>query len=504
MKSIRVRNLRSLKDTDEIEIKRINILVGTNSSGKSTFLRVFPLLKQSFNKKIKGPILWCGDDDDYVDFGSFEEAVNYGVKDKCIKLTFAADVNLERSYEYRINRRKRKTRELETARLEISIKNSKETGYDYISQIQLIFRNNIVIVNFSEENEIKNVCINNHEIILDYEKKEEVFFSFYYEHPLFDISLYPLRYCAEKNIRQFFELEDDIDDGNRMFENYVLYLYYCRMLKEDIKIKNIEKVKRDIERLDKKDYEKLERWVLLYYLPDYFQVISNYIRTYFRKVYYIAPVRATAERYYRLRNAAVNEVDCRGKNLPVFLNSLSNKNFAQFQNWTKENLGFEVMKTTSEGHVSLKIRRKNQEKSVNLSDTGFGYSQILPIVTQLWYIEEENNLPFKAVDNDIPTTMVIEQPELHLHPGLQAKLIDIIAKVAKQGKVNFIIETHSETMINRIGHIIANGGIKNDDVGITIFEKEAGNNSTLVKKGGYDEEGYSENWPLGFFEPEED
>lgn len=41
MKSIRVRNLRSLKDTDEIEIKRINILVGTNSSGKSTFLRVF-------------------------------------------------------------------------------------------------------------------------------------------------------------------------------------------------------------------------------------------------------------------------------------------------------------------------------------------------------------------------------------------------------------------------------------------------------------------------------
>ena len=156
MKSIRVRNLRSLKDTDEIEIKRINILVGTNSSGKSTFLRVFPLLKQSFNKKIKGPILWCGDDDDYVDFGSFEEAVNYGVKDKCINLTFAADVNLERSYEYRINRRKRKTRELETARLEISIKNSKETGYDYISQIQLIFRNNIVIVNFSEENEKKD------------------------------------------------------------------------------------------------------------------------------------------------------------------------------------------------------------------------------------------------------------------------------------------------------------------------------------------------------------
>ena len=53
MKSIRVKNLRSLKDTKEIGIKKINILVGGNSSGKSTFLRIFPLLKQSFNKKIK-------------------------------------------------------------------------------------------------------------------------------------------------------------------------------------------------------------------------------------------------------------------------------------------------------------------------------------------------------------------------------------------------------------------------------------------------------------------
>ena len=72
MNSIQVKNLRSLTDTGKIDVKKINILVGTNSSGKSTFLRIFPLLKQSFNKKINGPILWCGDDDDYVDFGSFE------------------------------------------------------------------------------------------------------------------------------------------------------------------------------------------------------------------------------------------------------------------------------------------------------------------------------------------------------------------------------------------------------------------------------------------------
>lgn len=50
MDSIRIKNLRSLRDTEKISIKKLNILVGSNSSGKSTFLRVFPLLKQSFNK----------------------------------------------------------------------------------------------------------------------------------------------------------------------------------------------------------------------------------------------------------------------------------------------------------------------------------------------------------------------------------------------------------------------------------------------------------------------
>ena len=83
-------------------------------------------------------------------------------------------------------------------------------------------------------------------------------------------------------------------------------------------------------------------------------------------------------------------------------------------------------------------------------------------------------------------------------------LIDIIAKVASQSNVNFIIETHSETMINRIGHIIENNIIKHEEVGITIFEKEIGDNNTIVKQGGYDADGYLEGWPIGFFEPEEE
>jgi hypothetical protein len=70
---LRVRNLRSLRDTGWIEIRPITILVGKNSSGKSTLARVFPLLKQSAERRKQAPLLWFGR---LVDFGSFSEAVS--------------------------------------------------------------------------------------------------------------------------------------------------------------------------------------------------------------------------------------------------------------------------------------------------------------------------------------------------------------------------------------------------------------------------------------------
>lgn len=57
MKSIRVKNLHCISDTKVIPLKGINLLVGANSSGKSSILRLFPLLKQGLEVKKRGP---CG------------------------------------------------------------------------------------------------------------------------------------------------------------------------------------------------------------------------------------------------------------------------------------------------------------------------------------------------------------------------------------------------------------------------------------------------------------
>ena len=103
MLSIGVQNLRSLYNIDEIEIKPITVLLGKNSAGKSTFLRMFPLLKQSNEERTSEPILWYGD---YVDFGDFEESkcknINKEKKDEdTINFSFRISIS-ERNREYKI------------------------------------------------------------------------------------------------------------------------------------------------------------------------------------------------------------------------------------------------------------------------------------------------------------------------------------------------------------------------------------------------------------------
>ncbi|MBK7918403.1 MAG: AAA family ATPase [Chloroflexi bacterium] len=85
MQEINIQNLRCLEDTGKIELKPITVLLGQNSSGKSTFLRFFPLLRQSAESTTKGPILWYGG---LTDFGSFSAALNRYSMKQVIKFGF--------------------------------------------------------------------------------------------------------------------------------------------------------------------------------------------------------------------------------------------------------------------------------------------------------------------------------------------------------------------------------------------------------------------------------
>lgn len=92
LKSIQIKNLRNIIDSDKVSIKKINLLVGKNSSGKSTFGRIFPLLRQSAEASKQGPILWWGK---LVDFGSYEEALNRESSEKNHYNQFGTSIRTE-------------------------------------------------------------------------------------------------------------------------------------------------------------------------------------------------------------------------------------------------------------------------------------------------------------------------------------------------------------------------------------------------------------------------
>jgi len=524
MKSIRIKNLRSLSDTKDMELKPINILVGANSSGKSTFLRLFPLIKQSLRKKVNGPILWAGDDDDYVDFGSFKETVNNCSDEKEIKFKFKFDMRIDSKNFFYYRRKPYKNNFKNTnVNIEFSLSERQDNNFDYISKIIIKIFNYKILLEFNEEQHVEYLKINNIEhSISENNSKNRIFIGG--EYTLFDVSLSNLQEIAlnkindiiekkkmkpleelDKNLYEIFgmhyitiELESEIQ--NYFFKNIV---GLDTQSEESEELINSDSARQYIEKIAS-DFE-FNELVMMYMTPHIYKYISRYLSQYFRNVYYIAPVRATAERYYRLRNIAVDEVDCRGKNLPIFLNSLKNTEFKNFQKWTEKNLGFIIDKSVKEGHVSLKIKKSETNNTVNLSDSGFGYSQILPIITQLWYITLTNIK--KELINNTPITITIEQPELHLHPALQAKLIDVIVNVMKslEGKknVNFVIETHSKTIIDRLGNLIYKKKIEKNDIAIFIFNKDTENLNTEIECASFDAKGYLENWPIGFFEPEE-
>ena len=105
-------------------------------------------------------------------------------------------------------------------------------------------------------------------------------------------------------------------------------------------------------------------------------------------------------------------------------------------NWLSEIgiLGFESEKNEELYRFSLNASEFSDNK-VNIADVGFGVSQVVPIVIQGLLMGDTESL-------------ILEQPEIHLHPKMQMKLADFILSLALSGK-KVIIETHSEHMINR-------------------------------------------------------
>lgn len=98
METLQLINYRRFKNTGVIHLKPITFLVGANSSGKSSFLKFFPLLKQSLGVNRNGTFLWYSTD---VDFKDFQNTVHNGEGNIRIKFSFPLQ-----NMKYRLYRRR--------------------------------------------------------------------------------------------------------------------------------------------------------------------------------------------------------------------------------------------------------------------------------------------------------------------------------------------------------------------------------------------------------------
>ncbi len=131
----------------------------------------------------------------------------------------------------------------------------------------------------------------------------------------------------------------------------------------------------------------------------------------------------------------------------------------------------------------FQLRFKVRGPTCNITDVGYGVSQILPILVHVL-----NPSIYTAT-----SFFLLQQPEVHLHPRAQAELSSLLAKLAHTGKGSFIVETHSDYMIDRARIEIRKGTIKPDEVSLIYFEPKG--NIVNVHNIGFDEAGNLTNVP---------
>lgn len=219
-------------------------------------------------------------------------------------------------------------------------------------------------------------------------------------------------------------------------------------------------------------------------------------------IYYLGPLREYPKREYPWSGTSPIDVGLRGeRTIEAILAATSRKEMRNlryksprkpFQEmiayWLKQ-LGlidkFEIEEIGNGANLYRAIvKRDAKSPPALLTDVGFGVSQVLPALVLLYYVPEKS-------------TVILEQPEIHLHPAVQSGLADAILTVAKARNLQVIIESHSEHMIRRFQRRVAEQQYDAKDIKLYFCDNVAGQS----KLGDLDLDIFGEilNWPPAFF-----
>jgi len=449
--NINLKNFKGFKNLEGIDLKPITILCGTNSCGKSSIIQSILALKQSMENKIqKIPLKLNGR---YVKLGNFNNVV-YQQKKESMLLGF----------KYKLERNRANQSSL---RLIINNFKSFKDNFDYEIKNEIEFNN-----------ENNNTFIKKYKALLLKNGNE-----------ISSIELKKIKknkyQITPTNIKNNF-VRNKNKTLNTEFTATVIF--------EGLMPKIIE--------INSKNFG-IEKIISI---QEFFSLFSNSIKEEMDLINYIGPLRKEPARKYIYEEDNIM-IGNKGENAP-FIYALENdrdiKNYfhfdiinQQFKMVHSKKISeiikewFEIMNINGFSHkfdsgvISLNFNSNNSKETfVSIADVGFGISQIFPILLE--GIRMKKN-----------STLILEQPEIHLHPKLEMNLADFFISLALSNK-KLLVETHSENIINRlVRRVLENPELKNM-IGIYFLDNEK--EGIDIKKVEVNPETGTLNWPQGFFD----
>ena len=370
----------------EIVIKPLTILVGPKSGGKSSILNSIKLIKQTLDEGSE--VLQF---DGTFDFGKFEDVIHQGSKTKEMRFRF----DFEDGIYFDVSIEKSHDGEIVTTCFSC-----------YNGEFEYIV-----------EGIKKGANITKMDVPLM--PKKFTFKSEKYENLFLGIDPMLHRNNFFYTIGDYFEQMDTKSLFEDVFNDYLSQYPSSQISKEEVK----------------NCYYKI--------LNSYSEIKSESNNFYedvklkFKNIEYLEPIRHTASRHYKLSEE--NKVGFKGEYAVQVLGTdfdLLRRTNEIFKDLEIAK-GLEILTSSDKKTVELRLVTAITNSGVNFADVGCGTSQLLPIIVQSLLVKEK-------------TVTIIEQPEAHLHPKVQADLGDFFIESIKKIESKYIVETHSEYLIERI------------------------------------------------------
>jgi len=239
-----------------------------------------------------------------------------------------------------------------------------------------------------------------------------------------------------------------------------------------------------------------------YQNADFLSIFESEYESMMDSIYYLGPLREYPKREYPWSGTSPLDVGLRGERTIEAILAATSRNerrnlrykspYKSFQGmiayWLKKlklihEFKIEEIGTGANLYRAV-VKRDPKSPSALLTDVGFGVSQVLPALVLLYYVPKGS-------------TVILEQPEIHLHPSVQSGLADVILTVSKHRKLQIIIESHSEHMLRRFQRRVAEEMFQSEDIKL-YFCDNVGGKSELTNLD-IDMFGEILNWPPGFF-----